>query len=76
VSASPTLEKFSRAELMQLCTWNDPNGCYSDEENMNEFGEVATDEALRAIVQSWVDAGDISDEWLAGRLARARAVRS
>lgn len=34
---------WTRADLIAWLTWNDRNGCYSDEDSTAEFGAPATD---------------------------------
>jgi len=47
------VDSMTREELRSFCIWNDPNGCYSDEECLNEFGEVLSTEDMRAIIRNW-----------------------
>lgn len=49
------LDTLSRDDLIAFCMWNDPNGCYNDEDMLREWGEVSTLEGLRAIVRAWRD---------------------
>jgi hypothetical protein len=41
----------SRTQLINWLTWNDPNGCYTDEANMLEFDrKLSTDELLNLVL--------------------------
>ena len=36
------LKNWSRNDLIEWLTWNDPNGIYNDEQSMDELGNVMT----------------------------------
>jgi hypothetical protein len=36
------LKNWSRKDLIEWLTWNDPNGIYNDEQSMDELGNVMT----------------------------------
>lgn len=42
-----------RAVLIAYCMWNDPNGCYTDEDMRAEFGHTSLDSELRTIITIW-----------------------
>ena len=48
------LKRYTRSQLIDLCMWNDPNGCYSDEAMRLEYGHRSSATDLRAIVAQWV----------------------
>ena len=41
----------SRQELIELLIWNDPNGCYSDEDCGNEGLSVLSLEDIKALME-------------------------
>jgi hypothetical protein len=50
----PPLEDWTREQLMRACTWNDPNGCYTDWDSVIEFGSPTPTHVLRDIVRDWI----------------------
>lgn len=36
------LKNWSRKDLIEWLTWNDPNGIYNDEQSMDELGNILT----------------------------------
>jgi hypothetical protein len=48
-----SVDSAPRDILIAYCMWNDPNGCYSDEDSLAEFGHVARDADLRATITQW-----------------------
>lgn len=36
------LKNWSRKDLIEWLTWNDPNGIYNDEQSMDELGNIMT----------------------------------
>lgn len=51
--AFENFETMTRDQLIDFCAWNDPNGCYTDSDNVAEFGAPITLETLRDIVRDW-----------------------
>lgn len=41
---------MTREEMIDLCCDNDPNGCYTDESQMAEYGHTLSDQELREII--------------------------
>ena len=48
------LVSLTREQLIRVCVWNDRNGCFTDEDSIREFGEPATDDQLREVLQGWL----------------------
>ena len=40
-----------RDAMIKALVWNDANGCYTDDDNLREFGEICPTETLRELVQ-------------------------
>jgi hypothetical protein len=60
----------ARGALLALCTWNDPQGCYTNEARELEDVPVASDSDLLAIVNEWCAQDEpttqnLFDKWLA-----------
>ena len=49
------MKPTDRASLIEWLMWNDPNGCYSDEDNELEFGRIATTEELQQIYNNQLE---------------------
>jgi hypothetical protein len=46
------LNGLSREEMIEWLMWNDPNGIYSDEQSLKEFGKVMSrDEGMEIILR-------------------------
>lgn len=48
------IRAMSRQEMIDLCGDNDPNGCYTDEDHIAEFGIPITDDEFREILYDWI----------------------
>jgi hypothetical protein len=48
----PTLQTWSRLDLIEFLVWNDKNGVYKDEDSMLEFGNIVSkEEAIEIIIR-------------------------
>ena len=52
-----TLDRLTRAQLIELCAWNDRNGVWTDEQSDGEGMARATVADLRAIILDWIQEG-------------------
>jgi len=48
------LHTLDRKTLQAICRENDHNGVWSDDDNLQEFGCVMTDEAYQEIIERWI----------------------
>lgn len=49
MNEEPTADIDSRESLIRWLVWNDPNGCYTDEDAMLEWGRAHSLSTLREL---------------------------
>lgn len=49
------LKTATRQQMIDFCVNNDPNGCYTDEQNMLEFDEVMSLTDLQSVICGWLE---------------------
>lgn len=54
---SNELSTWSRLDLIEWLSWNDPNGVYKDEESLSEFDNILSkEEALEIMIRQITEA--------------------
>ena len=49
--------KYSREDLISYCSWNDKNGCFTDEDSKDEELPCLTWNHLYLIIEHWITDG-------------------
>ncbi|MVX36044.1 hypothetical protein [Myroides sp. LoEW2-1] len=51
------ISTWTREQLINWLSWNDPNGVYKDEDSLDEFGNIMTIEEGREIMLRQIEEG-------------------
>lgn len=57
IEVEQEISKWSRQDFINWLSWNDPNGVYSDNDSMDEFGNIMSIEEAREILLRQLEEG-------------------